>query len=230
MPEERWMIVNLEYFQPNKDDGARLVRRLKYLQYRNNRDGHIPQHEGLERWIDCGMGISWQQIAVKARKTETAKVRVWSILISPNPAKLEGIPRAQHQRLLHEMTVAFVERLFVEQRLPVPPEFSFVVHHKDEVNGRPQPHSHLMIAASYSSGLERVPFEIRQRHLERLRELSTEVARDVIEHFRETNRVLERQRDGVPAHFPPMQPVFTRQARPERSRQMSLLEEGDDAD
>ena len=36
--------------------------RLKYLQYRDDADGHIPQEQGLERWQDHGLGMNYREI------------------------------------------------------------------------------------------------------------------------------------------------------------------------
>ena len=154
------MIANIEYIQPIKADKERFLGRLKYLQYRDNRDGHIPQETGVERWIDCGMGDNFRSIAVNANAFASRRVEAWTLVLSPNPELLKEVPREEHQRLVHDITVRFMEEFFAERGYLVPPEFSFVVHHKDTVNGDAQPHSHVVIAGSSMSGFERVPFEI----------------------------------------------------------------------
>jgi hypothetical protein len=35
-----------------------LVAKMKYLQYRNDADRHIPQRKGLERWADRALPLS----------------------------------------------------------------------------------------------------------------------------------------------------------------------------
>lgn len=224
------MIVNIEFFQPGKDEQERLGRRLKYLQYRNDRDGHVPQKFGLERWVDCGLGDSWSAILRKAPQVAGTKVMMWSLIVSPNPMLLEDIPREQHQRLVHEITVRFLDEFFAERGVAVPPEFAFVVHHKDEVNGRAQPHAHVMIAGTYQNNFTRAPFVIRNQHLEMVREIANRIAEQTIEEYRHANRELLVEREpGIPSHFPPLQPQHVDDGRWQRPlRQMTMFGEDDD--
>ena len=46
---------------------------LTYLQYRDDRDTHIPNAGGRDRWTDCGLGRSWREILSNATELENRK-------------------------------------------------------------------------------------------------------------------------------------------------------------
>ena len=177
------MIVSTEFFRPGASEEKHLMGRLKYLQYRNDRDGHIAQEQGLERWVDCGMGNNYRSIAINAQQFASAKVLTLTFVLSPDPKLMKKVDPSDHQRLMHDITEAFMERFFAERGFLVPPEFSFVVHHKNTLQGDAQPHSHVVMAATSMSGFERVPFELRKPQMQQMRAIADELAVDMVQEY-----------------------------------------------
>ena len=69
-------ICNFGYAQ-TKSGGAHfpdVKGLLRYIQYRDDRDDHIPGGGGPDRWVDNGLGGNWQEILRTARQLQGKKV------------------------------------------------------------------------------------------------------------------------------------------------------------
>jgi hypothetical protein len=177
------MIAALAFRRPGETEQKRFKGLLKYLQYRSDRDGHIPQEAGKERWVDCGLGNNFQTISMKTRTLESHRVGVWTLVLSPAAALMEQVAMADRQRVMLDITERFMSEFFAQRGFYVPPEYSFVVHHKDNVHHKAQDHAHVVIAATSASGFERVPFENRKPQLVQMRAIADRVAGQVIEQY-----------------------------------------------
>lgn len=159
-----------------------LLARTKYLQYRDDADGHIPQHKGLERWVDCGMGRNYREITQSADRLGSNKVLAWTWVVSPAPDLMALIPSGEREGLVKAITEAIVERYY-EARGMDTPEFSYVVHDRltkpDQMAGEPvhQLHTHIILPGTVPlPDGSRIPFYNRSAngHIALLKRISDE--------------------------------------------------------
>ena len=108
---------------------------LKYVQYRDDRDDHIPGGGGPDRWVDGGLGGSYPRIL--ARLDE---------LSAGNP----------HARFMEAIKASMAEwqtwRDEHDKPLAGPIEYSFVVH-RPERNYGEQMHAHLILPAATENAM-----------------------------------------------------------------------------
>ena len=66
---------------------------LKYVQYRDDRDDHIPNGGGPDRWVDGGLGDSYPKILARLDQLSPANRFAYchSIVISPDPQAIEEV-------------------------------------------------------------------------------------------------------------------------------------------
>lgn len=159
-----------------------LIAKTKYLQYRNDADGHIPQHKGLERWVDCGLGQSYREIAQSCDRLGSDKVLAWTWVVSPAPDLMGLVPEAERESLVKLITEQIVEAYY-EARGVDTPEFSYVLHDRltkpDEVTGERlhQLHTHVILPGTVPAlDWPRVPFYNRSSngHVNLLKSISDE--------------------------------------------------------
>ncbi len=180
---------------------------LTYLQYRDDRDAHIPRAGGPERWVDCGLGDNWREILDNAAELENRRTNTLlrSLVIRPpqeDIARLEQVDPerwAERRELMHELVQqvmhAEMERRGIEWpggRQPMDLPYSYVIHAPDDKNGVESLHAHVITPAMDRDG-ER-PFNIYPKDVQ----LTRQVAERETERLFELERVRERQQEQEP--------------------------------
>lgn len=177
------IVPDLQYtsHKGRRGNGRREFRRkLKYLTYRNDRDGHIPQHRGLERWHDCGLGKTYADILKQCEVLSSSSVLAWTWVISPAPDLMALFPERERAEIVCDLTEAIIEAYY-EARGEDNPEFSYVLHDRlaKAENGEAiqQLHTHVILPGTVPlpDGTRR-PFYNRtsKGHFDLLRSLSIE--------------------------------------------------------
>jgi nucleoid DNA-binding protein len=100
---------------------------LKYLQYRDDRNKHVPQDKNAERWVDRGLGQHYRAIFENCDHLQSKHVLAWTWVVSPSPDLMTLVPEAQRRDLLHNLTELVVEDYYTQRGFDVP-EYSYVVH------------------------------------------------------------------------------------------------------
>jgi len=166
----------------NSNGYKELSAKLKYVQYRDDANGHIPQEQGLERWTDCGLGNNYREIAQNCDRLSSDKVLAWTWVISPAPDLMALVPEAEREPLVKALTEQIVEAYY-EARDMDRPEFSYVMHDRltkaDEKTGEQlhQLHTHVVLPGTVSKlDGPRVPFYNRASngHVQMLKSISDE--------------------------------------------------------
>jgi len=186
---ERAIISNLKFIY--KQEGDHLRGKLKYFQHRDDRDTHIRQRdekgEVIRRWMDRGMGDSYNLIAQNCEKFSTTglnkDVGARTLVLSPQVEFMAAIPAEMRMAVMSELTDATIERWFEEMRLPQA-EYAFVLHRGEVKSDRPDGitqntkefiHSHVVLAATIPGFTEdRDNYKVYKEQLEDLHRVSTE--------------------------------------------------------
>ena len=163
---------------PTPNGYSELKARLKYFQYRNDQNGHIPQEAGLERWTDRGLGLRWGDILSNCKQLSSEKVLAWTLVVSPAPDLMALVPEALRPDLVKSITEQIVETYYVERGVEVP-EYSYVLHDRltnGDADGerKQQLHTHVVLPGTVpvvEGGRE--PFYNRSRkgHIDQLRQI-----------------------------------------------------------
>ena len=182
------IVPDLAYTSPKgrRGDGSNgykeMLAKLKYFQYRNDANGHIPQDQGLERWHDHGLGANYGDIMNRCATLGSAKVLAWTWVISPSPDLMALVPDAERESLVVALTEEIVSAYY-EARGVDEPEFSFVLHDrltKPDANGTPpehQLHTHVVLPGTVPTiEGQRDAFYNRSNkgHIQLLRDIATE--------------------------------------------------------
>jgi len=169
----------------------------KYLQYRDNRDDHIPMAGGPDRWVDGGLGTCYQHILARLDELSPANRHAYChvVMVSPDPealAQVEGDPQARFVEAVRTAIEEWEEWRLTQDDRPQTGalEYSFVVHRPERDYGE-QMHAHVILAAATEDSLtgERTPLynnrpqietfkEIVSRQLDRVYELDRERERE----------------------------------------------------
>jgi hypothetical protein len=166
----------------NSNGYKELVAKLKYAQYRDDANGHVPQEKGVERWTDCGLGRSYRQIAQSCDRLGSDKVLAWTWVVSPAPDLMVLVPEADRESLVKSLTEQIVEAYYEARGMDIP-EFSYVMHDRltkaDEATGERlhQLHTHVILPGTVAAlDGPRVPFYNRSSngHIKLLKSLSDE--------------------------------------------------------
>jgi hypothetical protein len=153
---------------------------LRYIQYRDDRDDHIPGGGGLDRWVDGGLGDSYPHILARLDQLSPASRFAYchSIVISPDPqviAEVEGDPHARFVEAVKATIAEWEEWRQDHDRKPQvgPIEYSFVVH-RPERNYGEQMHAHLILAAASEDPVtgDTTPLYNNQAHVEAFKEIT----------------------------------------------------------
>jgi len=185
-------ICNFGYARAKRSSGPfPNVRGLaKYLQYRDNRDDHIPMAGGPDRWVDGGLGTCYQHILARLDELSPANRHAYChvVMVSPDPetlARVEGDPQSRFVEAVKAAIQEWEEWRLAHDDKPQagPIEYSFVVHRPERDYGE-QMHAHVLLAAATEDSLtgERTPLyhnaaevgafkEIVYRQLDRVYEL-----------------------------------------------------------
>ena len=188
-------ICNFGYARSKRGGGSfpNVRGLLKYLQYRDNRDDHIPMAGGPERWVDGGLGTCYQHILSRLDELSPANRHAYchALVISPDPetlADVEGDPQA---RFVEAVRAAIEEweawRLEHDRRPQVGPiEYSLVVHRPARDYGE-QMHAHVILAAATEDPLtrERTPLYNNRAEIDAFKETV----------YRQLDRVYELDRE-----------------------------------
>lgn len=183
-------------FTPHKtkagDSGySKLKAKLKYFQFRNDRDGHIPQEEGRERWVDKGLGQNYRDILNTCNDLSSHRLLAWTWVVSPAPDLMALVPEAQREELVKNLTEEIVEAYYSERGVDIP-EYSYVIHDRltkpgeDGSPGLQQLHTHVVLPATVPTvDGSREAFDNRANkgHFNTLREISTIKFEAALEHY-----------------------------------------------
>ena len=174
-------VANLRY-QSSKGKAFGKVRDLgRYFQYRQDRDQHIPQERGMERWVNHGLGNNFREIAENCEVFKSDHVQAFFLVINPNPDLVDMIPEEQRETFTKELTEATVEVFFTERGIDTP-EYSYAFHLREtrdkDIPGRDNPHTHVILPGTYESWAdgERLPLYMnrnkRENHIDLLHQVS----------------------------------------------------------
>lgn len=175
------VVANVRY-QSSKGKGAsKLKGLLRYFQYRDDRDGHIPQEQGLERWVDHGLGANFQSVAANCEAFKSDHVQAFTFVINPNPDLIRFVPEERHEPFVKELTEATIDAFF-EVRNIDSLEYSYVYHRRETTDknapGRDNPHTHVVLPGTYDSFADgaRLPLYMnhnkRENHIELLHQIA----------------------------------------------------------
>jgi len=173
-------ICNFGYAQTKKG-GAHFpdVRGLlKYVQYRDDRDDHIPGGGGPDRWVDGGLGISYPKILARLDELSAGNPHAYcfAVVISPDPeaiAQVEGDPHARFVEAIKASMSEWEEwREEHDKPLAGPIEYSFVVH-RPERNYGEQMHAHLILPPATENAMngDLTPLYNNRSHIDAFKEI-----------------------------------------------------------
>jgi hypothetical protein len=192
MDRKQMCVANVRYKKPSADGASSNKNLLKYLTYRDSRDGYVKQRAGMERWIDHGMGGSVSEIAKRCDDLRSEHVLTFSLVINPNPELTAMMSFEQRERFVRELTENVVEGFFDERGLDTGIEYSYVLHHRNSTDpqspGLHDPHTHVVLPGTVfdEEHGQRVPLFFSQNrkvnHIEMLHRVTE----------RETEVLLER--------------------------------------
>ncbi|MBN1658276.1 MAG: hypothetical protein JXA93_07745 [Anaerolineae bacterium] len=203
--------------QPAKAKGL-----LTYLQYRDDRDTHIPRAGGPDRWVDCGLGGNWREILNNLTELECQKTNMLlrSLVIRPPQAMIAELEQsdparwADRRERMHEL----VERVMADEmarrgiewpggRQAMDLPYSYVIHAPDDKNGVESLHAHVIVPAMDRDRLG--PFNVYPKDVQQTRavaerevdrlfglERDRDLERDGLQRDRELPGELDLDRDG----------------------------------
>ncbi len=180
------VVANVRYQTPKGKGAGKLKGLLRYIQYRDDRDGHIPQHEGLERWVDHGLGRNFQTIAANCEAFKSEHVQAFTFVINPNPDLVGFIPDEHRVAFVQELTETTIEQFFEARGLDTP-DYAFAIHRRETTDanqpGRDNPHAHVILPGTYESWAdgERLPLYMNQNKHENHIELLHTIAQQQID-------------------------------------------------
>ena len=151
---------------------------LKYVQYRDDRDDHIPGGGGPDRWVDGGLGDSYPKILARLDELSAGNPHAYcfAVVISPDPeaiAEIEGDPQG---RFVEAIRASMAEwqawREENDKPLAGPIEYTFVVH-RPERNYGEQMHAHLILPAATENAMsgDLTPLYNNRTHIDALKEI-----------------------------------------------------------
>jgi hypothetical protein len=152
---------------------------LKYVQYRDGRDGHIPDAGGPDRWVDGGLGSNYQSILSRLDRLSAGNPHAYcfSVVISPDPKAMErvdGDPHAQFVEAVKATIQGWEDwRRQTDPSQAGPIEYSFLVHRPARDYGE-QLHAHLILPAATEHPATRTmtPLYNNRPHMERFKEIA----------------------------------------------------------
>jgi hypothetical protein len=111
-----------------KSNGYKELKgQLKYFQYRDDRDGHIPQETGLERWVDRGLGQNYREIVNNCNRFSSNRLLAWTWVVSPAPDLMALVPERERPELVLTLTEEIVEAYYAARHVEMP-EYAYVLH------------------------------------------------------------------------------------------------------
>ncbi len=135
---QRALISNTRFIY--KSEKQHLVGKLKYFQYRDDRHGYIPQEQGVERWVDCGLGSNYREIfnncQALASNHLTKNIAARTMVISPQIDLMQAINSDRREAILRELTETTLDNWFSRMGYSTP-EYTYVIHHGETREDRP---------------------------------------------------------------------------------------------
>jgi len=176
------VVANVRYQSSKGGGGGRSLKGLlRYFQYRDDRDGHIKQEQGLERWVDKGLGRNFQNVAANCDALKSEHVQAFLFVINPNPDLIRFVPDERREEFVKDLTEQTVEAFF-EARHVEGIEYSYAYHNRvtddTEAPGRDNPHTHVVLPGTYDSFADgqRLPLYMnrskRENHIDMLHEVA----------------------------------------------------------
>ncbi|MHB8624622.1 MAG: hypothetical protein ACYDBJ_10690 [Aggregatilineales bacterium] len=180
------VVANVRYQTPKGKGASKLKRLLRYIQYRDDRDGHIPQQRGLERWTDHGLGDNFQTIATNCDAAKSDYVQAFTFVINPNPDLIALIPEDRRASFVEELTESTIDNFLAERGIE-DLEYSYALHRRETTDaedpGRDNPHTHVILPGTYFSWQDgdRLPLYMNRNKRENHIELLHQVAQQEID-------------------------------------------------
>jgi hypothetical protein len=151
---------------------------LKYVQYRDNRDDHIPRAGGPDRWVDGGLGDSYPKILARLDELSAGNRHAYcfAVVISPDPEAISQVEGDPHARFVEAIKASISEweewREEHDKPLAGPIEYSFVVH-RPERNYGEQMHAHLILPAATENAMngDLTPLYNNRPHVDAFKEI-----------------------------------------------------------
>lgn len=126
---------------------------VKYLTYRDGRDGSVKQAAGKGRWMDRGMGSSAAEIAERCEAYQSQHVLMFSVILNPNPDLTALVPHDKREHFVRSLTERTVEDFFEARGIENGVEWSAVLHHRrtddPQSPGLHDPHTHVVLPGTY---------------------------------------------------------------------------------
>lgn len=193
MDPKQMCVANVKYKKPTADDTKRTKGLLRYLTYRDSRDGQIKQVGGRERWVDHGLGSTVGEIADTCEQYRSDHVLAFTLVMNPNPDLVAMVPEKRRARFVRELTENTLDRFLEARGIEGGIEHSYVTHHRAsedrQTPGLHNPHTHLILPGTYfDEGLgERVPlFFSRNKkvnHIEMLHDVTEQTMREHMDRY-----------------------------------------------
>ncbi len=193
MDRKQMCVANVKYKKPTASDSKKAKGLLRYLTYRDSRDGHIKQASGQERWVDHGLGHTVGEIAEACDRYQGEHVLAFTLVFNPNPDLITMVPEQRRARFVRELTETTLDHFFEARGLGSGLEYSYVTHHRQsedpETPGLPDPHTHVILPGTYFDEDEgqRVPLFFSQNrqvdHIEMLHRVTENQMADLIERY-----------------------------------------------
>ncbi len=192
MDRKQSVIANVRYQTPKGKGASKLKGLLRYVQYRDDRDGHIPQHRGLERWTDKGLGGDFQTIAANCDRLKSDHVQAFCWVMNPNPDLVAMMPEKQREAFARELTETTMERFFEARGIDTP-EYAYAIHRRETTDsnrpGRDNPHAHVVLPGTFDSWADgaRLPLYMnqnkRENHIELLHGIAQQQIGSLMERY-----------------------------------------------
>ena len=189
------LVCNLMYKRDSGRSRGDFIGLLKYLQYRNDKSGHIPQMAGIERWYDRGLGDNYRSISRQAMRLSNDdankdNVLIRMMVVSPHPDLMAAVPAKKRQRVLAELTETMMERYFEDAGLSTP-EYAFVIHDPETEDGHQRLHSHVLFPATVPDIDGRQHYDLRRKQMPAFHEARDQAITDVFTRLLGPKRVAE---------------------------------------
>ena len=157
---------------------------LRYIQYRDDRDDHIPGGGGPDRWVDGGLGASYPHILARLDELSAGNPHAYcfAVIISPDPAAIAAWREEQERdadpqaRFVAAIKASLAEwqawREEHDKPLAGPLEYAFVVHRPERNYGQ-QMHAHLILPAATENAMngDLLPLYNNRPHIEAFKEI-----------------------------------------------------------
>ena len=213
---QRACITNAKFIY--KREQTHLHGKLRYFQFRDDRDTPLVRRDVLRRWINRGLGDNHAAIADNCQQLATSGLKqdvgARTLVISPQVELMMAIPAERREAVMNELTEATVERWFDELERALP-EYAYVLHRgevkserPDEVEQAPQEfmHTHVVLAATHVGLDGRENYPVYKEQLETLHEVGNAEMERIwtrelgFERVQELNAELQALTEALQAH------------------------------